>query len=109
MIADTGSGGTEVSNPSTTGTSIVSWTPNVPGTYYYQCDNHNDMVGTIVVTSLPASAPEKYLVKNLIIPKYASIEILDKPKRLEENNVLGIGLSTGQSIHAQISGKLASE
>ena len=109
LIADTGSGGTEVSNPSTTGTSIVSWTPNVPGTYYYQCDNHNDMVGTIVVTSLPASAPEKYLVKNLIIPKYASIEILDKPKRLEENNVLGIGLSTGQSIHAQISGKLASE
>ena len=34
-------------NGSESGT--VSWTPNVSGTYYYQCSLHSGMVGTITV------------------------------------------------------------
>lgn len=33
------------------GGTTVSWTPTTPGTYYYQCGNHNDMNGQIIVGS----------------------------------------------------------
>jgi plastocyanin len=32
----------------------ISWTPTVPGTYYYQCSNHGSMNGTIVVQATDA-------------------------------------------------------
>ena len=32
----------------------ISWTPTVPGTYYYQCSNHGSMNGTIVVEAAEA-------------------------------------------------------
>ena len=94
------------------GTSIVSWdTTNItPGTYRYECANHpNDMRGFIYVAAQAENEKPKYIVKNLIIPKYAVVELLEQPKRLEENMRLGVGNSTGQSIHLQISGILASE
>ena len=28
----------------------VSWTPTIPGTYYYICDYHPSMLGTIIIT-----------------------------------------------------------
>jgi len=34
------------------GGSTISWTPTVPGTYYYQCSNHSAMNGTIVVSAV---------------------------------------------------------
>ena len=94
------------------GTSIVSWdTTNItPGTYRYECANHpSDMRGFIYVAAQAEVEKPKYIVKNLIIPKYAVVELLEQPKRLEENMRLGVGNSTGQSIHLQISGILASE
>ena len=94
------------------GTSIVSWdTTNItPGTYRYECANHpSDMRGFIYVAAQAEDEKPKYIVKNLIIPKYAVVELLEQPKRLEENMRLGVGNSTGQSIHLQISGILASE
>ena len=46
--------GSNVSTPAasgqgSTGNSVVSWTPNTTGTYYYQCGVHNSMLGTITV------------------------------------------------------------
>ena len=32
----------------------ISWTPTVPGTYYYQCSNHSAMNGTIIVAAVEA-------------------------------------------------------
>ena len=32
----------------------ISWTPTVPGTYYYQCSNHGAMNGTIIVAAVEA-------------------------------------------------------
>ena len=47
-------GGASVSTPTATGqgatSGVVSWTPSVAGTYYYQCENHSGMIGTINVT-----------------------------------------------------------
>ena len=43
-----------VNNPSATGNGAVGntsleWIPSVAGTYYYQCFNHNSMIGNIIV------------------------------------------------------------
>ena len=58
-IRDT-NGGAAVSSPAATGqgavSGVVSWTPNTAGTYYYQCGNHNAMVGTITVTAAAVTA-----------------------------------------------------
>ena len=32
-----------------TGNSVLSWTPNATGTYYYQCSAHNSMYGAVTV------------------------------------------------------------
>jgi hypothetical protein len=44
------------------------------------------------------------LVHNLIVPKYANIEILDTPKRIETNSVIQVKLSQGGTIEVQVSG-----
>ena len=48
---NTGGSGDQVSTPAATGqgSASVSWTPNAPGTYYYQCGFHSSMVGTITI------------------------------------------------------------
>ena len=94
------------------GTTTVTWdTTNItPGTYRYECTNHpSDMRGFIYVAAQTVEDAPKYIVKNLIVPKYGVIELLEQPKRLEEGFRLGIGNSSGQSINLQISGILASE
>ena len=92
------------------GTSIVSWdTTNItPGTYRYECANHPSSMRGFIYVAAQAEVEKPKIVKNLIIPKYAVVELLEQPKRLEENMRLGVGNSTGQSIHLQISGILAS-
>ena len=55
------SGGSDVSTPAasgqgSTGTTTVSWTPNTPGNYVYQCQFHGSMVGNIIVNSVPSNA-----------------------------------------------------
>jgi subtilisin family serine protease len=44
--------GDQVTLPPATGqgTATVTWTPTIPGTYYYQCANHGAMSGLIVVS-----------------------------------------------------------
>ncbi len=48
-------GGSNVNNPAATNqgtqSGTVSWTPNVAGTYYYQCGAHSGMIGTITVNA----------------------------------------------------------
>ena len=94
------------------GTTTVTWdTTNItPGTYRYECTNHpDDMRGFIYVAAQAEDEKPRYVVKNLIIPKYAVVELLEQPKRLEEGSRLGVGNSTGSSINLQVSGILASE
>ena len=44
------------------------------------------------------------LVDNLIVPKYASVELLDAPKRIEINSVIQLQLDQAFTINAQVSG-----
>ena len=52
-------GGANVSTPAATNqgtqSGTVSWTPNTAGTYYYICQYHGSMVGTITVSAATAS------------------------------------------------------
>lgn len=48
--------GNQVNTPAATGqgatgNSVLSWTPNATGTYYYQCSAHNSMYGAVTVQS----------------------------------------------------------
>ena len=54
-------GGSNVTTPTasgqgSTGNGVVSWTPAVAGTYYYQCGQHPSMIGNIVVSSAPGGS-----------------------------------------------------
>jgi hypothetical protein len=67
------------------------------------------MRGYIYVNDQDDADKPKYLIKNLIIPKYGVVELLDKPKRIETDHKIGIGVSSSQSIHLQISGIRATD
>ena len=46
-----------------------------------------------------------YLVKNLVIPKYSSVEILERPKRMETGSTLGVKVQQTGTIDVVVSGK----
>ncbi len=46
-----------------------------------------------------------YLVKNLVIPKYSSVEILERPKRMEIGSSLGVKVQQTGTIDVIVSGK----
>ncbi len=46
-----------------------------------------------------------YLVKDLLIPRYATVEICDRPKRIETNGVVKVSVGTTSTIDISISGK----
>ena len=60
--ATTGTGN-QVSTPAATNqgsqSGTVSWTPNTAGTYYYICQYHGSMVGTITVSAAIASVAQQ--------------------------------------------------
>ena len=70
--------GASVSNPAPTGegTMIVSWTPTVAGTYYYQCAVHPAMIGTITVNDIvypTQSGPSRGFTVNPNDPYYVRV------------------------------------
>lgn len=46
-----------------------------------------------------------YLVRNLVVPRYATVEICDMPKRIETNGVIKVGLGQTNTIDVSVSGK----
>lgn len=46
-----------------------------------------------------------YLVKDLIIPRYAAVELCDMPKRIETNGIIKVSIATTNTIDVSISGK----
>ena len=59
-------GGADVNTPTipnngATGTTTVSWTPTVAGTYYYQCSVHASMLGVIQVEDFTSPPPGTYV------------------------------------------------
>ena len=56
---------------------VVSWTPNTAGTYYYNCQNHAAMTGTITVVDGYDTID---LMKNVPIPQGSSLEFMQGNK-----------------------------
>ena len=55
--------------------------------------------------SISNGVTTSFLVDNLIVPKYGSIEILDNPKSIQTNDVVQVQLDEGASINVQLSAK----
>ena len=67
--------------------------------------NRTDTGSYPVSITVTSGIVTTYLVDNLLIPKYGSVEILDTPKRLNVNDVLSIQVDQTSTIDVQVSGK----
>ena len=66
--------------------------------------NVTDSGGYPVSVQITNGLTTTRLVDNLIVPKYASVEVLDTPKRIETNSVIQLQLDQAYTISAQVSG-----
>jgi hypothetical protein len=67
--------------------------------------NRTDTGSYPVSITVTSGVVTTYLVDNLLVPKYASVELLDTPKRLNVNDVLSIQVDQTSTIDVQVSGK----
>ena len=67
--------------------------------------NKVDTGAKIASVSILSGVTTSFLVENLIVPKYGSIEILDNPKSIQTNDVVQVQLEEGASINVQLSAK----
>ena len=66
--------------------------------------NVTDSGGYPVSVQITNGLTTTRLVDNLIVPKYASVELLDAPKRIETNSIIQLQLDQAFTINAQVSG-----
>ena len=66
--------------------------------------NITDSGGYPVSVQITNGLTTTRLVDNLIVPKYASVELLDAPKRIEVNSIIQVQLDQGATMGVQISG-----
>lgn len=67
--------------------------------------NTTDLGGYPVSVTVTSGVTTRSLVDNLIVPKYASVELLETPKRLNLNDVLRVQVQQLSTIDVQISGR----
>lgn len=67
--------------------------------------NTTDLGGYPISVTVTTGVTTRSLVENLIVPKYANIELLETPKRLNLNDVLKIQVTQLATIDVQVSGK----
>ena len=68
--------------------------------------NRTDAGDFPVTVQLVNGSSTIHLAKNLVIPRYSSVEILDRPKRLETNGVVKVATSAAAgTIDVIVSGK----
>jgi hypothetical protein len=66
--------------------------------------NVTDIGGYPVSVQITNGLTTTRLVDNLIVPKYANVELLDAPKRIETNSIIQVQLDQGASMGVQVSG-----
>jgi hypothetical protein len=67
--------------------------------------NRTDTGDYPISVSITNGLTTTYLAKNLIIPRYASVDILDRPKRIETNGVIKVEVGQTSTIDVIIAGK----
>ncbi len=68
--------------------------------------NITDYGGYPVTITVTSGVTTRSLVEDLIVPKYASVELLETPKRLNVNDVLRVQMDQLSTVDIQISGKV---
>lgn len=68
--------------------------------------NTTDLGGYPISVTVTSGAVTRSLVNNLVVPKYASVELLETPKRLNVNEILRIQVQQLSTIDVQVSGKV---
>lgn len=68
--------------------------------------NRADLGGYPITVTVTSGVTTRSLVEDLIVPKYASVELLETPKRLNVNDVLKVQVEQLSTIDVQISGKV---
>ena len=67
--------------------------------------NVTDAGGKIANVIVSGGSTDRFLVENLVVPKYASIELLDNLKRIETNQIIKIQIDEASTIDVQLSAK----
>ena len=67
--------------------------------------NRTDSGDYPVSVSITNGVTTTYLAKNLIIPRYSTVDILDRPKRVETNGVIKVEVGQTSTIDVIIAGK----
>jgi len=67
--------------------------------------NRTDIGDYPVSVSITNGVTTTYLAKNLIIPRYSTVDILDRPKRIETNGVIKVEVGQTSTIDVIIAGK----
>ena len=67
--------------------------------------NRTDIGDYPVSVSITNGVTTTYLAKNLIIPRYATVDILDRPKRVETNGVIKVEVGQTSTVDVIIAGK----
>lgn len=69
--------------------------------------NTSDLGGYPISVTVTSGVNTRSLVDNLIIPKYASVELLETQKRLNTGDILKVQVQQIATVDVQISGKTA--
>jgi hypothetical protein len=97
--------GKGVSIAATTAIGIFTSTSNPSVIQSIRLANVTDAGGKVASIIVNDGVTDRFIVDNLVVPKYASIEVLDNLKRIETNHVIKIQVDEAQTIDVQLSAK----
>ena len=89
----------------TTAIGIFTSTSNPSVIQSIRLANVTDAGGKVASIIVNNGSTDRFLVENLVVPKYASIEVLDNLKRIETNHVVKIQIDEAETIDVQLSAK----
>ena len=98
--------GSTVSVATTALTNVYTSTSNPTVLQSIKLTNRSDAGDFPVTIQLVNGSSVTHLAKNLVIPRYASVELLDRPKRLETNGIVKMQtITAANTIDVVVSGK----
>jgi len=100
--------GTYASNTSIGGTSMITIqesTINPSVVQSIHLANRSNVGDYPISVSITNGTDTTYLVKNLIIPRYSAVEILERPKRIQTGGKIKVQVQQTSTVDVAISGK----
>ena len=85
-------------------TTIYTSTSNPSVIQSIRLVNRTDSGGYPVSVTITSGVTTTYLIDDLIVPKYGSVEILDTPKALTTNDTIQVIVDQTETIDVQVSG-----